>query len=300
MSAAPILRPLSLGEVLDSAFTLYRRNFASFVAVALGPTLAMVAVAWLSGASGVADPLNVDFGAIAMFLFVVVGASLVMWGALTHLASSAYGGVPASPGAALSVALSRFFPLLGASILALVVIVVAFFAVAVVGGVVMAVAIPTMAISGAAGTVVGVFLIIAIFVAMVALYALAGAFFFAVFPAVVIEGKGPASAIARSIQLARGALGRLVGLIIVCGFIVYLPVLGVMVLTGTFSTVYDVNAAQAAQGSTALLLQQVLTWTSGALTTPFLVGALVVQYYDRRVRTEALDVQAAADRLAIA
>ena len=32
------LRPLSFGEILDSAFTLYRRNFATFVLTALIPT----------------------------------------------------------------------------------------------------------------------------------------------------------------------------------------------------------------------------------------------------------------------
>jgi hypothetical protein len=45
-------------------------------------------------------------------------------------------------------------------------------------------------------------------------------------------------------------------------------------------------------------LQQVANSVTGALTTPFLVASLVILYFDRRVRTEALDVQLAADALA--
>jgi hypothetical protein len=49
-----------------------------------------------------------------------------------------------------------------------------------------------------------------------------------------------------------------------------------------------------------LMTQQVLGWAVGVLTTPFMVSVIVLQYFDRRVRTEALDVQMMADRLAVA
>lgn len=300
MSTAPLLRPLGFGEVLDSAFTLYRRRFGSFVAAALVPTLAMLAVTWITGFTPGADPATIGIGAALTFLLVLGMGMLVMWGALTHLASSGYGGVPASAGDGLRVAASRFFPLLGASILVVFILMAAFMGIALVLGVLMAIAIPAMGAGGEPGAMLAVLLGAGMVLVMLVLYALAAAFFFAVFPAVVVEGKGPATAVGRSVQLARGALGRLVGLVVVCGFIVYLPIIGVAVLTGTFSTLYDPAAAQAAYGSTAFVLQQVLTWTAWALTMPFFVAALVVQYYDRRVRTEALDVQAAADRLAIA
>ena len=36
------LRPLSLGEMLDGAFTIYRRQFASLFLTALAPQLPMI------------------------------------------------------------------------------------------------------------------------------------------------------------------------------------------------------------------------------------------------------------------
>ena len=297
MSAPPILRPLAFGEVLDSAFTLYRRNFGTFVATALLPTLAVLAAFLAAGLHRAPVDVVMQTAAAAGFflvMIVAVLASLVMWGALTHLASQAYGGLSATAGEGLRVGVRRFFPMLGAMVVSWVLLMVAVFAVVMVVAVVAMVA--GMALGAAASVVVAVI----VGLGVLAFFLLAVALLFAVFPAVVVEGKGPVSAIARSIELSRGALGRLVGLMLVSLAIVYLPVLGVAVLTGTFATLYDTEAAAAAAGTTGFMLQQVLTSGVGALTTPFLLSVIVVQYYDRRVRTEALDVQAAADRLAMA
>jgi hypothetical protein len=293
--SAPILRPLAFGEVLDSAFTLYRRNFTTFVAAALVPTLAMLAAVYLTGMSDLAtDPEAMNLGGLFLFMAVVGFGTLVMWGALAHIASQAYGGAATSAGEGLRVAVGRFLPLLGATIVAGILGTLIGMGFALVFGIVAAVA------AGAGGAAAVALLTIVAVVLMIALYALAAGLFFALVPAVVIEGKGPIEAVSRTVALARGALGRVVGLMLVSFFIVYLPILGVVVLTGTFTTLYDPAAAAAAAGSTAYLLQQVVTWTAGALTTPFLLSVIVVQYYDRRVRTEALDVQAMADRLAMA
>ena len=297
MSAPPILRPLAFGEVLDSAFTLYRRNFGTFVAAALLPTVAIMAAFLLAGLHRAPVEVVMQTGAAAGFLLVMVVAvvgTLVMWGALTHLASQAYGGISATAGEGLQVGVRRFFPMAGAMLVSWLLLMVAVFSVGLVVVVVAMVA--GMALGAAASAVVAVIVGLGMF----AFFLLAVALLFAVFPAVVVEEKGPVSAIARSIELSRGAVGRLVGLMGVSFAIVYLPVLGVAVLTGTFATLYDTEAAAAAAGTTGFMLQQVLTSGVGALTTPFLLSVIVVQYYDRRVRTEALDVQAAADRLAMA
>lgn len=292
MSAPPILRPLGFGEVLDSAFTLYRRNFAAFVAAALAPSLVMIAGAILTGMHRM-NPEAPGFGFL-LFMPIATLTTLVMWGALAHLASRAYGGTPAPPAEGLQVGLRRFFPVLGSLLLALL-------AMMVIGGALMVVLGIVVAIAGmAVGETAMLVFVVLLGIVMLALYALGSAVFFAVVPAVVVEEKGPVGAISRSIELARGALPRIVGLLLVSFFIVYLPILGAMVLTGTFSTLYDPAAAAAAAGSTSYMLQQFLSWIAGALTTPFLVSVIVVQYYDRRVRTEALDVQAMTERLAMA
>jgi hypothetical protein len=299
MNATNILRPLAFGEVLDSAFTLYRRNFSTFVAVALAPTLAMFAAALLAGFpfSGAGIEGGGALPGLTLFIVAAMVGTIAMWNALTHLSSQAYGGLPISFGEGYRVGLARFLPMLGSLLVAIVLLMAVFAAIALV--VALGAGILAMLLLGGGESAIAVVVGVLVGVLILALYAVSGAFFFAVFPAVVVEGRGPLSAIARSVQLARGALGRLVALIIVCAVIVYLPIIGVVMLTGTFATLYDPAAAAAAQGSTAFLLQQSVTMLSGALTTPFFVSALVVQYYDRRVRTEALDVQVAADRLAM-
>lgn len=203
MSAPPILRPLGFGEVLDSAFTLYRRNFAAFVTASLVPTLVMIAGAILTGMHRM-NPEAPGFG-ILLFLPIVLLTTLVMWGALAHLASRAYGGTPAPPAEGLQVALRRFFPLLGATILSLL-------AMMVIGGALMIVLGIMVAIAGMAAGETAVLVFMALVgIVMLGIYALGSAVFFAVVPAVVVEEKGPVSAISRSLELARGALPRIVG-----------------------------------------------------------------------------------------
>jgi Na+/proline symporter len=52
-----------------------------------------------------------------------------------------------------------------------------------------------------------------------------------------------------------------------------------------------------ALGTGALVAQQLLSLAVSILTAPFLPAVIVLLYYDRRVRTEALDVQLATGRL---
>lgn len=99
------IRPLGFGEILDGAFTLYRRNLAPFLLTALIPIGVMAAVFGLFGvgaavamASG--DPTAITGALGAVGLLVVVGALMytVMWGGLTYEASEAYLGRPVTVG----------------------------------------------------------------------------------------------------------------------------------------------------------------------------------------------------------
>jgi hypothetical protein len=40
------LRPLSIGEMLDRTFSLYRRNFVLFVGITALPNLLILALGW--------------------------------------------------------------------------------------------------------------------------------------------------------------------------------------------------------------------------------------------------------------
>ena len=294
----PNLRPLSFGEILDGAFTLYRRNFVTLAVTALIPTLGLMAGFLALGDGFVsvmtsADPEQMAVEVITEVVLVMamgLAATLVMWPALTRQAAQAYTGQPTSVGDGYRAALRAALPLLGAAFLAWIGVMVAVVGLVIVLMIIMMV----FGAMGTAMTYLGVVLSgIGYIAAIVGIIAL----LFAVVPAVVVEGAGPVTALERSFALARGALGRVAGVMLVAVLIAYLPTMAVMALTGGFAQMMDPSAIPTAG---QVISQQVLGMGVGILTTPFLASVIVLLYFDPRVRTEALDVQMMADHLAVA
>lgn len=296
--ALPALRPLSFGEILDGAFTLYRRNFVTFAVTALLPTAAMmIAMLMLGGgfmaamASG--DPgalMGAALGGLLLIVPVAVVAMLVMWGGLTHEASQTYTGHPISLGDGLRAGLRYALPLLAAFAVSMTAAVVAVMAIVFLGGIL-------IAVLGSMGGAAAVFGSLLMAVLIAAAYLGVIGLLFAVAPAVIVERAGPLEALERSVTLARGALGRVIGLMLVTIVITYLPMLAVLAVTGGFAQLAN---PEVLPSTGQLVTQQVLSMGVGILTTPFMVAVIVLLYFDRRVRTEALDVQMMTDSLAVA
>lgn len=260
------LRPLGLGEILDGAFTIYRRNFATLFStglIGLLPMVAYFAILFPVGLLPEAEPAPwaeaLLVGGFLVLLPLLVVATVLLWGALVREVSQAYLGGEVSVRDGFSHAWRRFFPLLGAMFLW--------------------------------GLIVGVGLILCIlpgvFLALI---------LFAFAPAVVLEGRGPVEALGRSRQLSEGALGTifLTGLVIL--LISYVPGMGL-------GTAFVVGVGVAgAMGSDAaavgvMVAYQFLSLLVSALTVPFIAAGVVLLYYDRRIRTEALDLELAAGEL---
>lgn len=106
MAVAPVLRPLSLGEVLDVAFGLYRSLFAPLLVVAVVCQVIPMALGVYLGASG-ALFVNIPLSLLYWCLAVILGSLGVA--ASTFIVSDAYLGreTPAT------VALGRAMSLLG-------------------------------------------------------------------------------------------------------------------------------------------------------------------------------------------
>lgn len=261
------LRPLSFGEILDGAFVLYRRHFAVFFTTALIPLLP-VALLW--GAFGLVSGGGMDVeGTAAAVTFLVaypvmIVGMLLMWGALIHETAQAVEGRPVDRAEAYRTAFRRMLPMLGASIL--------FFFLAGLGL---------------------LLLVVPMFLVMIAL--------FAVWQVVVIEERGPLEALSRSRELARGAWGRIFGIQVVSYIIVMIPAMLVGMVTGMamFGAMMASGDPDAAAGMVGWLTaaNNVLSMLVSALTTPFMTAALTLLYYDRRVRTEALDLVLATEEL---
>lgn len=289
----PSLRPLGFGEILDGAFSLYRRNFGTFVLTALVPSIALLAggliyaIALSNFVREGGDPTAAMAAILGPFLLFIVLAGLatfVSWGALTHQAAQAFTGASVSVPDGLKAGLRAFPSMLGAAFLAGVATVIVAMAVGIIGGIF--------------AMVLGVIGAIVMGIGMLVMYMLAITIFAGVAPAIVVEGKGPLSALTRSWDLVRGALGRTMGLVVVSVLIAYMPVIAVMFVTGTTGMMTNPSSAAAVPDAGALIAQQVLAWIAGVLTTPFMVSVFVLTYFDRRVRTEALDVQVMTESLA--
>jgi hypothetical protein len=289
----PSLRPLGFGEILDGAFSLYRRNFTTFVLTALVPSIGLLAggliyaVAlggYLREGGNPATAAAAIQGPFLLFIVLAGLATFVSWGALTRQAVQAFTGAPISVPDGLKAGLRALLPMLGAGFLAGLAIGVLAVAMGILGGIF------TM--------VLGLIGLIVMGIGFLVLYMLAITIFAGVAPAIVVERKGPLSALTRSWDLMNGALWRTMGLVVVSVLIAYMPVVAVMFVTGTAGMMLNPTSAAAMPGANALIAQQVLGWIAGVLTTPFMVSVFVLTYFDRRVRTEALDVQVMTDSLA--
>lgn len=291
----PMLRPLGFGEVLDGAFTLYRRHFPTLFATALIAiipiTLLMSSIENVSLAmdrSGAISPAMANRVLLSFPPLMLLWG--VVWAALTHQTANAYQGRAPSLRGGYTAAVRALPRLIGSGIVISLIATALALCISLVAGVIVA----TLLAIGA-GTLptatMGVVMLLAGAATLVGMAAI-----FAVVPAIVVEGAGPWSALKRSSRLARGAHARIVGVMVVCSLIVVLPTVGLAVAVGMGAALWD-SAAAVSLSPVQLFAQQLIAITTGALTTPFIVGCVTVLYFDRRVRTEAYDLEVAADSL---
>lgn len=258
------MRSLTFGELLDGSFTLLRRHFSTFFLTALAPQLPLLLL-WLAlpmFAGGGADVDAVLGGVTVMIMPYSLLATAFLFGALTHAAAVAYAGEEPTVGAALGRGLRKLLPIAVASVLMF------------------------------AGLMLGFILLVipgVIFFTM----------WFAVYPAIVVEDRGPVAAFGRSQALSRGARMRILGVMLVAWLITTLPLFGVMMVAGVGAGAGAAIAGMAADGGGlwfTSIIQAVSLLVSG-VTWPFLMLVTVLLYYDRRARTEAPDLESAAAAL---
>lgn len=258
------LRPLGFGETLDGAFTLLRRNFSVFFGTTLVPQIPIL-LFWLL-APAMLGPVEAGstYPEAASLLLSPYSlfAMIVVMGALTHAAAEAYQGERPSIRESLGRGLRRFLPLAVVSIIAWFMI------------------------------VFGLLLLIVPGLIVAAMY-------FAVYPAVVIEKRGPLQALGRSRKLSRGARGRILGIIAIAYLISMLPTVAMWMFAGVSLGIGGALSAATLTGTSLWFvgLMQAASIVVTAITWPFLMIVTVLLYYDRRARTEAPDLESAVAEL---
>jgi hypothetical protein len=297
------LRPLALGELLDRAFTLYRRHFRLFVGLmavpALFTLLFSVSSEILQGtvrtnpdalAGTDPDKLVAFFlaGGLVFFLMFVgyLIAYMVTLGATTVAVSELYTGRTATIGSAYS----RMRGQVGRLMWLFLLIAVRMFALFAAG---MAIIIGMSAgaavgIGGSGGAMLsGVGMVVGV----LALFVLCFVFFlrYAVsVPALVLENIKARDAIRRSVVLTQGSRGRAAVLTVFAAVITYA---GLFLLQGPFM----IGVVMAGPDTPAALSFSIMGAVAGtignAITGPLMIVSLAVYYYDVRIRKEGLDLQ---------
>ena len=255
-----VLRPLSISELLDRTFHLYRNNFAVFVGITALPQLVVLALQLLLSAmifqrslAGMGTALIIGMGTamligLASYLAVEISHAATII-AVSHLHLDR----PTSIASAYSSAKSSMGRVIGISL--------------------------------AVGIAVGIGFILLV---VPGIY-LALAWSLAI-PVTVLEGGGLNVSTTRSKALSKGSFGRI--------FVVYLLMLILTVIvsmTIQFALFFPIRIigiqGTGAMQATTHALQAVGGFLTASVVGPLLTIALTLLYYDQRVRKEGFDLQ---------
>lgn len=295
------LRPLSIGELFDRAFVLYRRHFWLFVGLtavpgvfALALTLAQAgfqaAVMPPPGAAPDAVPNPENVAAAVGFFFTMLGSMIIYWvvymiafGATTFAVSEIYVGREV----AILPVLGRMRGRIGALILLLIWIgirlaLVAFGGLLLVGFAIGAGGVASPVLGGLLALLFGA-ATAGVLLFMTLRYGLA-------VPALIVEGLSPHAAVRRSIALSEGRLGRVALLVLCATLITYATV---VLFQGPFLAAAMVTGLETTAGFWLNVVGAVTGTIGTTLTTPFMIIGLALIYYDARIREEGFDVELA-------
>jgi hypothetical protein len=298
------LRPLGVGEILDGAISYIRRDprtvlgISAVIALVLAlvqfATLAATAQSLAVTTSSTADLDQViaSLGsATATLLQTVIGlvVGVLATGLLTVVMGQAVLGRRVTAGEAWARTRSRFWPLLGLTLLVSIIT----FGVVVLG-ILLAVAVGAVlgnAAGAGLGVLVGVFLGLGVLAAALWLYIkllLAPV-------ALILESAPVVRSMSRSWRLVEGAWWRTFGIYLLGSI---LAAVVSSVLTIPFTLVGAFLSFNAMENGDVLPLSYTLavslaTLVSSIVVIPFSAGIVSLLYIDRRIRREALDIELA-------
>ena len=299
------LRPLTLGEILDRTAQLYRRNFWTFVGVAAVPMVAMFAVfvpfLVAMGLMGLFNPKQATPGTgalIALFsaavlfgLPTLLAATVVSQASLTKTAIDAHMSRRIKVREAIKSVWPRFWRYLWLIVLQGLLVggVPAAVVVAVISG-----TIAITSIAGSAGSV---------FAGVITFLVFAAAFVYAVWrllcysmaiAACIVEEKTGWQSIKRANLLSKGTRGRIFVMYLLVGAIsIIISIVGDVFLLIVLGITTALGGSKI--GAVAMVVGQILNMVATiavqALITPVSAIALVLFYYDQRVRKEGYDIE---------
>lgn len=296
------IHPMGVGEILDRSFRLLRKHFMLFFIILMIPqgtfflaNKGMQVYAPGGVQQGTSPGMVVGY-AVAVLFAVVIMMIIQFWaqGALIYAVSETYLGHETSIGRSYGAMRSRLGRLLGTMFLMgfLIILVPALL------GIVSAIAVPIITGMGLGGPTTGILMVALVIIGIVWFFHLLLNWLL-VDKVVVLEGEGWRSALRRSKELmnTRTEPGfwkrpkNKAGLILILGFLIGI---GIHLLFQTPGLITHWLMPSSTMGQT---IQQVLNVVATSLATVFTAIAMILYYYDIRLRSEGFDLKMMAEHL---
>ncbi|HEV2708431.1 MAG TPA: hypothetical protein VGV59_21125 [Pyrinomonadaceae bacterium] len=315
------LAPLGAGDLIDRTVRLYRRNLTALIRASAPPVVvsALGAVAWSSGVRAISltdagDRLAAYMVVTIIGILLWVAGNLlhlvVMGGASRNLVMHLLWDEPVSARAIYRAVRSRFFGLLGATISVGVMVIICA-GVAFVGWYLVILLTVLFAVwmthqTGASWlmAVLGIVISAASFVGALYLFFLLAGRLAYVPQVMLVEGKGVFASVARSAQLSRGNVRRLMAMFMFTTFTTYSALMLLLLPLGWFGYLNGIDPSSLNPFSPSqtdwpvwyAIGYQVVAQLSTILLAPVWMLGLSLLYVDERVRHEGYDLELQAAR----
>lgn len=317
MNSAPVdlaLAPLGAGDLIDRAVRLYRRHFLTLIRIAAPPVLVSALGSTLTTIAFRAIGDTPSTVRLLLYVIVLMGGGLViaagslfslivMGGAARNLVAHLLWDEPVSFRSTYAAVKSRFWGLLGASVL--VALWLGFCGWLATMGFYLVFLLVAIGIVGIAqvmpefvtGIVVVVGAVAAVVGALILFFLLAGRMAY-VPQAMLVEGRSVGSAIGRSFSLASGNVRRLMAMALFTFFATYSALALLIVPLGWYGWANGVDVSPFGSEWPAwyAIGYEVILQCSHILLAPIWMLGLSLLYVDERVRHEGYDIELMAAR----
>jgi hypothetical protein len=308
------LAPLGAGDLIDRAVRLYRRHFLTLLRIAappvlvsaLGTTITTIAFRELTATSSDVRMALYVLMLLSGIIIIVCGSLfsiIVMGGATRTLVAHLLWNEPVTARATYRAVKSRFWGLLGASLMVAIWLgfaaLLGFMAFYMVIAVVMigALAFASMLSPWVAGILGGLGTVAAIVIGLILFFFLAGRMAY-VPQAMLVEGKAVYAAIGRSFSLASGNVRRLMAMTLFTFFGTYSALALLILPLGLYGWLNGVDVSLFGNNwpTWYSIAYQVILQCSHIMLAPIWMLGFSLLYVDERVRHEGYDIELMAAR----
>ena len=308
------LAPLGAGDLIDRAVRLYRRHFFTLIRIAAPPVIVFAVGSTISTIGVHAIGATPSTARMLLYFLMILGGAaimvtgalfslIVMGGAARNLVAHLLWDEPVSFRATYAAVKSRFWGLLGASIL--IALWLTFCAWLAIMGFYLILMIVFVGVFGIGSVmpefvtaiVVALGMIAGVGGALVLFFLLAGRMAY-VPQAILVEGRSVGSAIGRSFSLASGNVRRLMAMALFTFFATYSALALLIIPLGWYGWASGVDISPFASEWPAwyAIGYEVIVHCSYILLAPIWMLGLSLLYVDERVRHEGYDIELMAAR----